>query len=122
MFARKHLILIILASLALLSLAPSIYLPLVRKDGPPPTLTPSITAFTSTVTASQTATATLTPEPTATKTPKPGPCNCTGPDLDCGEFGSHNQAQACFDYCFPQYGDIFNLDGDGNGLACESLP
>lgn len=101
MFARKHFLLMILASLTLLSLAPSLYLPLVRKDGPA---------------------ATFTPEPTATNTQQPGPCNCAGPDLDCGDFSTHNQAQSCFDYCFPQYGDIFNLDGDGNGLACESLP
>ena len=120
MFARKQFVLVVLAGLALLSLAPSLYLPLVRKDGAPPTLTPSITAYTATVTPSQTAT--LTPEPTATNTQQPGPCNCTGPDLDCGDFGSHNEAQTCFNYCFPKYGDIFNLDGDGDGLVCESLP
>jgi len=50
-------------------------------------------------------------------------CNCTGPDLDCGNFAGHKQAQACFDYCRSQgLGDVFKLDRDGNGLACESSP
>ena len=51
-------------------------------------------------------------------------CNCSGPDLDCGDFGTHSAAQACYAYCVSQgYGDIFRLDGnDNDGLACESLP
>lgn len=52
------------------------------------------------------------------------PCNCTGPDLDCGDFGTHAAAQACYDHCVGQgFGNIFRLDGnDNDGLACESLP
>lgn len=51
-------------------------------------------------------------------------CNCSGPDLDCGDFSTHASAQACHDYCQSQgYGDVFGLDGnDNDGLACESLP
>ena len=50
-------------------------------------------------------------------------CNCTGPDLDCGNFADHKQAQDCYNYCKSQgLGDVFELDRDGNGLACESLP
>ncbi|HKI54478.1 MAG TPA: thermonuclease family protein [Anaerolineales bacterium] len=51
-------------------------------------------------------------------------CDCSGPDLDCGDFSTHAAAQACYDYCVSQgYGDIFRLDGnDNDGLACESLP
>lgn len=54
----------------------------------------------------------------------PGICTCTGPDLNCSAFSSHNEAQACHDYCQSQgYGDIYGLDGnDNDGLACESLP
>jgi len=51
-------------------------------------------------------------------------CNCSGPDLDCGDFSTHAAAQACYNYCVSQgYGDVFRLDGkDNDGLACESLP
>jgi endonuclease YncB( thermonuclease family)/RNA polymerase subunit RPABC4/transcription elongation factor Spt4 len=47
-------------------------------------------------------------------------CECTGPDLDCKDFPSGSAAQECFDHCNPQYGDIFRLDRDKDGLACES--
>lgn len=60
--------------------------------------------------------------PTATATPTVGPCDCDGPDLDCRDFPSHDAAQACFDFCYPDYGDVFGLDGDGDLLACEHLP
>jgi hypothetical protein len=31
------------------------------------------------------------------------PCNCSGPDLDCkANFSTHNEAQACYDYCVSQ--------------------
>lgn len=53
------------------------------------------------------------------------PCNCSGPDLDCqANFSTHNEAQACYDYCVSQgFGDVFRLDGsDNDGLACEALP
>jgi micrococcal nuclease len=65
--------------------------------------------------------AVLPPEPPVP--PAPAVCDCAGPDLDCADFGTHDSAQACFDYCWSLgYGDIFSLDGDGDGLACESLP
>lgn len=53
-----------------------------------------------------------------------GVCNCSGPDLNCKDFGSHAAAQACYNYCVSQgFGDVFGLDGnDNDGLACESLP
>lgn len=51
------------------------------------------------------------------------PCNCSGPDLDCGDFGTHASAQACFNYCRSAgFGDVFRLDGDDDSNACESLP
>ena len=56
--------------------------------------------------------------------PQPqAPCNCSGPDLNCSDFATHAEAQACFEYCQQQgYGDVFGLDGDDDGIACESLP
>jgi hypothetical protein len=86
------------------------------------TATPTRTP-TRTVTRTLTRTVTRTPTRTATKTNAPAVCNCTGPDLNCTHFGTHAAAQACFNYCVSQgYGDIFSLDSDGDGLACESLP
>ena len=65
-----------------------------------------------------------TPNPAPTPIPEPpAPCNCSGPDLNCSDFSTHASAQACYDYCKQQgYGDVFRLDGDGDGSACESLP
>jgi len=61
--------------------------------------------------------------PDPTPTPPSGPCNCSGPDLNCSDFSTHAAAQACYDYCRQQgYGDVFRLDGDSDGIACESLP
>jgi len=50
-------------------------------------------------------------------------CDCGGPDLDCGDFASHAEAQACYESCKQRgYGDVFGLDADSDGVACESLP
>lgn len=63
------------------------------------------------------------PNPDPTPQPPAGPCDCTGVDLDCGDFSTHSAAQSCFDYCKSQgYGDVFGLDGDDDGDPCESLP
>ncbi len=55
---------------------------------------------------------------------QPPPCNCNGSDLDCADFSTHAQAQACFNYCVSTVGfDVFQLDGeDDDGSACERLP
>jgi len=102
------------------------FLPLLYRA--PNTATPTVTS-TPPPTATVTPTATATPTmpvvfPTSEPTQPSGaaPCNCTGPDLDCRDFGTHARAQACFDYCYPRYGDIFRLDSDGDGIACEALP
>jgi len=53
----------------------------------------------------------------------PAPCDCSGPDLNCSDFSTHAEAQACYEHCLQQgYGDIHGLDGDDDGIACESLP
>ena len=55
--------------------------------------------------------------------PEPSPCDWAGPDLNCSDFATHTAAQACYEYCQQQgYGDVFGLDGDNDGSACESLP
>ena len=66
----------------------------------------------------------ITPPPATPPTPPVvAPCNCGGPDLNCSDFATHAEAQACYEYCKQQgYGDVFHLDGDSDGNACESLP
>jgi hypothetical protein len=106
-------ILLVLSVSALAKYAPGeIYLPLVVKKEPA-TPTPTLSA-------------TNTPQPSLTPTNDGVPAYCTcivPPDLDCGDFSTHYEAQACFDHCqILGYGDVYGLDGDGDGLACESLP
>lgn len=42
-----------------------------------------------------------------------------GPDRDCGDFVTQSEAQAFFDAAGS--GDPHRLDGDGDGIACDSL-
>lgn len=69
-----------------------------------------------------------TPTPTNTPTQPPTPSNgCDphnphGPDCDCGDFSTHEQAQAFFIAAGGPDRDPHRLDGNRNGLACESLP
>ncbi len=70
---------------------------------------------------------TVTLTPTITNTPNPatstpvGPCNCLGPRLTCNSFSSQRRAQACYEFCWNQgYRDIFGLDKNGNGVACDN--
>ena len=63
----------------------------------------------------------LTLQPTIT--PPARPCSCSDDTLDCSDFSSQSSAQSCMNYCVNLgQGDVHNLDADGNGLACESLP
>lgn len=41
-------------------------------------------------------------------------------DKNCGDYPSQAAAQADFNRYYSWYGDIFRLDGDGDGIACES--
>ncbi len=41
-------------------------------------------------------------------------------DMDCGDFANQAEAQAFFEAAGA--GDPHRLDGDGDGIACESLP
>jgi len=47
-------------------------------------------------------------------------CSCSGNIYNCDDFDTHDEAQACYEYCGS--GDIHQLDRDDDGLACESLP
>lgn len=63
---------------------------------------------------------TFTPWPRALEfTPESGaaaPCQCGSDSVSCSDAS----ATACFSYCRSQgRGDVHNLDGDGDGLACE---
>ncbi len=52
--------------------------------------------------------------------------SCSSPDRDCSDFSTHAEAQTFFNCCgFTASYDPMRLDkatGQGNGLACESLP
>ena len=71
---------------------------------------------TSTTTTSTTTTTTTTAAPTTTTIP-PNP----GDSKNCSDFSTHNEAQAWFDTYFRYYGDVARLDGNDDGVACESL-
>jgi micrococcal nuclease len=45
-----------------------------------------------------------------------------GPDRDCGEFDTHQEAQAFFLAAGGPGSDPHRLDRDKNGISCESLP
>ncbi len=49
-----------------------------------------------------------------------GPGETSVEDRDCSDFDTQPEAQRFFERHQP--GDPHNLDGDGNGQACESLP
>lgn len=47
---------------------------------------------------------------------------CSSNTYNCTDFSNSSEAQKVLDYCKIQAGtDIHKLDGDNNGLACESL-
>lgn len=46
----------------------------------------------------------------------------SGPDRDCGEFSTQAEAQAFYEAAGGPVSDPHGLDGEGDGVACESLP
>lgn len=66
----------------------------------------------------------LLPTQQSTVPPQSAVCSCSGNTLNCGDFSTHSQAQACYDYCVSLgRGDVHDIDGnDKDGNACESLP
>lgn len=117
-------ILITLFAALFLQALPPIYLPFVINQ-PAPTAT-ATSQPTATATPQPTATARPTAiAPTPTVTPNPvAPCPCEADTLNCRDFQTQPEAQACYDYCMATVGrDIHRLDGNpNNGIACESLP
>lgn len=123
---RVTVVLIILAllitavsiSVAIGDLPPVAYLPVVVRAAA--TSTPA-----STPTPINTATPPPTTVATATATQSaPGNCTiCSYDAYNCSDFSTQAAAQACYDYCWQQVGhDVHQLDADGDGEACESLP
>ncbi|NIK11137.1 thermonuclease family protein [Alkalibacillus almallahensis] len=51
-----------------------------------------------------------------------GPYDPNGEDKNCGDFDTHDNAQAFFEAAGGPESDPHGLDRDGNGAACESLP
>ena len=45
-----------------------------------------------------------------------------GDTKNCTDFATWRDAQDWFEFYFPHYGDVARLDGNGDGVACESLP
>ena len=48
--------------------------------------------------------------------------DCSGNVYNCGDFLTHTDAQAVFEACGGVSNDVHQLDRDGDGIACESLP
>jgi hypothetical protein len=74
-------------------------------------------------------TATRPPAPTSPPAPPPstgggynGPYDPYGPDVDCGHFSTHAQAQAFYRAAGGPASDPYDLDRDRDGIACETLP
>jgi hypothetical protein len=63
----------------------------------------------------------IVPPPPTTTTTMSQPPN-PGDSVNCSDFTTWATAQAWHDFYYPYYGDVAKLDGDGNGIACESLP
>ena len=66
----------------------------------------------------------LTPEGSEpSSTPPTGlPFDPSGPDRDCGDFTSQQEAQAFYKAAGGPTTDRHGLDRDGDGVACQSLP
>jgi len=48
--------------------------------------------------------------------------DCSSNKYNCSNFDTHNEAQALFEACGGVQNDVHQLDRDGDGLACETLP
>lgn len=101
--------------------------PLIRKTTKPTATSVSrkIILPTATRAANKKATPTVkasAKKPTATKGASTSSCNCRQ-DYDCKNFTTHSTAQSCFVSCGgSKTKNWSNLDSDGDGQACESLP
>lgn len=62
------------------------------------------------------------PEEEETDEPMPIENDCARNKYNCADFSTHAEAQAMFEQCGGVDNDVHWLDGDGDGVACESLP
>ncbi len=68
------------------------------------------------------------PDPVPPHVPAPAPAPAPvapsnpGNAVDCGDFGTWPEAQGWYETYAPFFGDVAGLDGDSDGVACESLP
>lgn len=67
----------------------------------------------------------VTPAPTPAD-PVPAPVDGVpvnpGNAVDCADFATWSEAQGWFETYLPHHGDVAELDGDDDGVACERLP
>ncbi|XOB46405.1 MAG: thermonuclease family protein [Candidatus Nealsonbacteria bacterium] len=56
------------------------------------------------------------------ETPSAEEIICSYNAYNCSDFSTHVEAQNVFEYCGGVSNDIHGLDGDNDGIACESLP
>jgi len=59
------------------------------------------------------------PDPTQ---PEPTGVICSYNAYNCSDFTTHAEAQTVYEMCGGMGNDIHRLDGDNDGVACESLP
>ena len=78
---------------------------------------PNVSGTPSLPPATTTPPATTPPATTTTAVP-----SNPGNSVNCPDFETWAQAQEWFDTYFPHYGDVGRLDGNNDGVACESLP
>ena len=45
-----------------------------------------------------------------------------GNSKNCEDFSNYAEAKEWFDTHFPYYGDVARLDGNEDGIPCQSLP
>ena len=99
-----------------------------RRPSPTPTPTPTPQSPTPTPTPPTPTSTPQSPTPAPqepTPTPEsstPGDYDPDGPDRNCSDFTTWSQAQAFYEAAGGPETDRHRLDGDGNGIACESLP
>jgi len=63
-----------------------------------------------------------TPPPPAESTSPKEEIICSYNAYNCSDFTTQAEAQNVFEYCGGVTNDIHGLDGDNDGVACESLP
>ena len=69
-----------------------------------------------------TPTTTTTTTSTTTTTIASSQPDNPGNTKNCGDFSNYSEAKTWFDTYYPYYGDVGDLDRDGDLIPCESLP